>query len=104
VKRRWSREAEQDLAGIHAYIAKDNPIAASQVIDRIIAATERLEFAPYLARKGEIEGTHELVLSDLPYIVVFRVTDETIDIHGVVHGARHPRVRRSRARRATRKP
>lgn len=86
---------------IHEYIAKSNPAAASRVIDRILTATERLEFAPYLARKGDVEGTFELVLSDHPYIVVYRVTEKSIDIHGVVHAARHPKVRQARVRRFT---
>ncbi len=40
---------------------------------------------PYLGRPGRKPGTRELVLSPLPYIVVYQITGE------VIHITRHPK-------------
>ena len=46
-----------------------------------------LENFPYLGRKGRIAGTRELIYSGLPYIVVYRVHDQVIEILRIYHGA-----------------
>lgn len=40
-----------------------------------------------LGRIGRARGTRELVFPDLPYIVVYRVTD-SVEILALVHAAR----------------
>ncbi len=42
---------------------------------------------PYRARAGKKEGTRELVLSSLPYVVVYQITGEVIHIVRILHGA-----------------
>jgi addiction module RelE/StbE family toxin len=94
VRRRvWSERAARQLGEIHAFIARVNPTAADRVLARIIAATARLEEYPYSARAGEAVGTRELVIPRIPYIVVYSVADDAIEIHGVFHTARDPRSR-----------
>jgi len=51
------------------------------VIDRI----ERLAGFPGLGRAGEVPGTRELVIS--PYVVVYRSTEEVVEILFLWHGA-----------------
>jgi toxin ParE1/3/4 len=41
---------------------------------------------PYSGRQGSVEGTYELVVSRLPYIAVYRVTD-SVEIVAVFHAA-----------------
>jgi len=41
-----------------------------------------------MGRRGEIEGTRELVLADLGYIVAYRVRDDRVEVFFVQHGAR----------------
>ena len=43
---------------------------------------------PYTGRVGRIEGTREAVVNRSPYIVVYRVSQETVEILGIWHGAR----------------
>lgn len=83
-----------DIAGIHRYIAHDNLQAAAVVAERIFRATWRLELFPLSGRKGAVEGTRELVVPRLPYIVVYEVTAATVDIIAVFHAAQD-RPRRS---------
>ena len=42
---------------------------------------------PNRGRPGRIENTRELVLSSLPYIVIYQVFDERLLILNIVHGA-----------------
>ncbi|PIW88418.1 MAG: type II toxin-antitoxin system mRNA interferase toxin, RelE/StbE family, partial [Nitrospirae bacterium CG_4_8_14_3_um_filter_44_28] len=37
---------------------------------------------------GRVEGTRELVISGLPYIIPYRVKNNTIEILRVLHAAR----------------
>lgn len=82
-------EALEDLQNIHAWIAKDNPRAADELIARIFNKVEKL-FAlelTYMGRPGLDPGTHELI--EYPYIIVYEVheTRDEIVILAIVHGA-----------------
>lgn len=85
---KWLKKAELDLEKAEAYIAKDNPQAAVEVIMTIITAVERLEFFPGIGRTGRIEGTRELVVDGTPYIVPYRKHGDVIEILRVYHAAR----------------
>jgi toxin ParE1/3/4 len=59
--------ARDELDGIYAWIAKDNPRAALEMIVRIEAKVMRLEIPrlTHMGRPGLIEGTRELI--EWPY-------------------------------------
>jgi hypothetical protein len=42
---------------------------------------------PYRCRPGRKPGTRELVFSGLPFLVVYRVRDDVIEINRILHGA-----------------
>jgi toxin ParE1/3/4 len=88
---RYDARALRELKGIHRYIARDDPAAASRVISRIEKSIARLVFAPLAARPGVVAGTRLLVVPGTPYLVVYRVRPETIDIVAVLHSARNRR-------------
>lgn len=87
---RLSRTAtyHADLAAIVDYIARDNPDAALAIWDRIEGRVERLAAFSKSGRPGRVEGTRELVVTGTPFIVAYRVTDESIIVLRVMHGAR----------------
>lgn len=84
---RYRVEAASDLVAIHEYIAADNPVAASAVITRIRQSVERLLLFPKSERLGRVPGTRELIVPNLPYIVVYQISDDLIDIVAVAHAA-----------------
>lgn len=84
----WLAEAGHDLTGIRQYIARDNPRAARDVAQRILATIDYLLDHPGIGRPGKLHGTRELVIPSLPYIVLYRVRGEVIEILGVLHTSR----------------
>ncbi len=81
--------ARSELDRVFAWIAKDNPRAAFEMIARIEAKVMRLG-APELAnmgRPGLVKGTRELL--EYPYIIVYKVHEERdeIVVISIVHGA-----------------
>ncbi len=84
---RWTPEASADLEHITNYLFEKAPEHAVRLVREIYDAPGALLNFPHRGRPGRRDGTRELVLSPLPYIVVYRVTDEVIQILRVLHGA-----------------
>jgi toxin ParE1/3/4 len=84
---RWSPEAADDFAAIVEYIRKQNPSAAERVANKIYDGVVSLASFPKQGRTGRTKGTRELVFSPLPYIAVYRVKDEVVEIARVLHGS-----------------
>jgi addiction module RelE/StbE family toxin len=82
---RWTTPALSDLVGIGDYVARDNRDAAARVVTSIRAHAARLSDYPELGRPGRIEGTRELVVPRLPYVVVYRLVVGEAEILTVLH-------------------
>ena len=76
-----------DLRRIHAFISRDNPVAANQVTAELVRACDSLEYFPNRGRAGVRPGTRELVRI-WRYVIVYRVLPERVDILRIWHGAR----------------
>jgi toxin ParE1/3/4 len=83
-------DARNDLDNIYAWIAKDRPRAALEMVARIEAKVMQLETPEltHMGRPGLVEGTRELL--EHPYIIVYQVREDRdeIVILSIVHGAR----------------
>lgn len=88
MKLRWTDGAVENLHSAHDYLEAENPDAAWDVVDRIISAAERLEQFPHMGRIGRVEGSRELVVTGTPFLVVYRVKGDSVQILAVLHGAR----------------
>jgi toxin ParE1/3/4 len=84
---RWSPEAAADFAAIVEYIRKQNPSAAERVANKIYDGVVSLASFPKQGRPGRTKGTRELVFSPLPYIAVYRLKNEVVEIARVLHGS-----------------
>ena len=87
-KLEWTLPALADLEAAFLYIFDDNPSAARGVRDRIRQSTERLADFPESGRPGRREGTRELVIPGLPYIIVYRIRGERVQLLRVLHTSR----------------
>ena len=85
---KWLRQAFLDLDEIEAYVTADSPAIAVKVVVKIITAVTLLREQQGIGRAGRVPGTKELLISGLPYIVPYRVKDETVQILRVYHTSR----------------
>ena len=86
----WTLQAREDLASIRAFINQDSPHAASVVVARLVAATDRIAQFPESGRAvPEFESSTVREVIHHPYRIVYRlVGDDEIHILTVHHGAR----------------
>jgi toxin ParE1/3/4 len=84
---RWTTPATNDLYNIVQRIRKDNPAAAAEVATILYDGCGGLSDFPRRGRNGRIEGTRELVFPGLPYIVVYKIQDEVVELLRIYHGA-----------------
>ena len=85
MKLKWTRLALQDMRHLHDYIAEDNPSAPDQMVLRINDAVQHLKQHPQMGKVGRCEGTRELILAKTPFIVVYVLKDNEIQIVAVIH-------------------
>jgi len=87
MKLRWSESAAADLERIADYLGDKTPAHAERLTLAIWRAPEMLLQSPLIGRPGRVPGTRELVLTPLPWILVYMPGPEAIDILRVLHGA-----------------
>ena len=86
---RWSAEAAEDLERIGLHIGNNNPPAARRVVRTIYDGVSALETFPERGRIGRLAGSRELVFSGLPYIAVYRIIGQTVEVSRIYHGAQN---------------
>jgi toxin ParE1/3/4 len=84
----WSPRAIRHLVAIREYIERDSDGNAALIAGRILEAIEILRTQPQMGRPGRLAGTRELVVSDTPYIVPYRVRRERLELLVVFDGRR----------------
>jgi len=85
---RWSIPAAEDLEHICEWIERDNPDAARRVARTIYDECGRLKDFPHLGRVSRrMAGRRELTFAPLPYIAVYQITENAIEISRIFHGA-----------------
>jgi plasmid stabilization system protein ParE len=82
---KWTRKALINLDDAVEYVAGGNPIAARKVAQRIWDSSQLLALQPGVGRPGRVQGTRELIISDLPYILPYFQKGNTIYILRVIH-------------------
>ena len=85
---RWQDDAINDLIQVRRFIAMDNPSAAASVANRIRSAVPELAKQPGMGRPGRVPGTRERVLVDAPYIIAWRVEEDSVVVLRVLHTSR----------------
>lgn len=84
---RWTEEAANDLEHIADYLLEHAPDRAPELVRTVYDAPAALLTFPNRGRLGKKEGTRELVLSPLPYIIVYTVRRDVIYVVRILHDA-----------------
>ncbi len=91
VQLKWTDLAGIDLDKIEAHIIQENsPIVAIDVVMNIIDSTHLILVQhPRAGRQGRLKNTRELVIDDVPFIVIYRehISTNSIEILRVLHDA-----------------
>ena len=84
---RWTFPAAEDLENIKDFLAKHYPHFAEPTVRAIYQRIRSLKAAPNKGRPGHRSGTRELPLTPLPYVVVYAVQPDAIEVLHIHHGA-----------------
>ena len=84
---RWTREAVADLERIADYLFQHVPDRAAELVRALYDAPALLLEFPHRGRPGKKRGTRELVLSRLPYLIVYALRSDVIFVVRILHGA-----------------
>ena len=85
---RWTDSAVRDFTHICDYIeTRTGPAASRKVALSIHRQTDLLAKFPEQGRTGRSPDTRELVFSGLPYLAVYRIHSDSVEIVRILHGA-----------------
>jgi toxin ParE1/3/4 len=82
---RWTSNAAEDLTRIVEHIRKDRPSAAQRVAKTIYEGVASLRNMPQRVRIGRAGNTCELVFARLPYIAVYEITPDQVQVLRIRH-------------------
>ena len=84
---RWRVRALDDLRGYYEWLKTIEGAKPKRTVARIRAAAESMKRLGDIGRPGVEPGLRELSVRNAPYVVVYRVEGEEIDILAVYHTA-----------------
>jgi toxin ParE1/3/4 len=84
---RWTPAAAADLEQIKDYLTEHNSQFAESTVLELYETIYSLKSSPHRGRAGREEGTRELVIALLPYLVAYRIKEQTVEILHIFHGA-----------------
>ena len=85
----WSEQAAAQLQAIRDYLARSSPGYAQTLAERIVQRSETLADFPLLGAEVAEYGDESLrELFEHPYRILYRVSEQQVQIVAVVHSAR----------------
>ena len=84
---RWLTQAQRNRLEQLDYIAQDKPLAAIGQDERIERQINMLLAHPKMGRPGRVTGTRELVISGTPFVVIYRLQEQSIEVLRLLHSA-----------------
>jgi plasmid stabilization system protein ParE len=88
VKVRWSAAAVRHLQEVFDYLQGESSAGAITTRRGIMETKRRIGQMPFSGRAGRTEGTREAVVPRTPYMMVYRISDQIVEILGIWHSAR----------------
>ena len=87
-KCKWTDKALDDLLIIQEYISKDKPKTSVDITKKIVlTVVEQLSRFQNIGKAGRVNGTRELIIPNTPYIAVYWIKSESIEILRVIHSS-----------------
>jgi len=86
---RWTPAAAADLQNISDYLKEHHPHYRQPTMRKLYDTIRSLKQMPGRGRPGSEEGTREVLFHPLPYVAVYRVTEEAVEVLRIYHGAQN---------------
>jgi plasmid stabilization system protein ParE len=84
----WTDTALGHLDAIYRYIARDSPVYAKRMVDRLTRRSQQIGAFPLSGRMvPEYEMTQIREAVEGPYRVIYYIKPDQIDVLAVLHGA-----------------
>lgn len=86
----WTDTAEAHLDAIYRHIARDSPVYAKRMVDRLTRRSIQIADFPQSGRKVpeyNFEQIREVI--EGPYRIAYHIKADQIDVIAVLHGARN---------------
>ncbi|MBB4767555.1 MULTISPECIES: type II toxin-antitoxin system RelE/ParE family toxin [Xanthomonas] len=80
LRRDWTVPAARQLAHAQDHYHALNPTAAAAMARQVLEATRTLAEQPGRGRAGRVAGTREWVVKQTPYVLVYRVRDDALQL------------------------
>lgn len=87
----WGDGARTDFDRAVASLRVQSPAAAHRIGSRILDAVTLLELFPAMAPPSKHRGLRQLVVMRTPYLVIYRVIEDVVEIRAVVHAKQRRR-------------
>lgn len=81
-------EAEADLLSIAVHIAQDSTDRARSFVARLRERCNQLSAHPLMGRPRDDLSDGMRSIIERPYVLIYRVLDDTVEIVAILHGAR----------------
>lgn len=88
LRREWTAPAAKRFEHAQDHYHALNPVAAAAMARQVLEATRRLGEQPGLGRPGRVAGTREWRVARTPYLLVYRVRDDALQVLHVEVDAR----------------
>jgi addiction module RelE/StbE family toxin len=84
---RWTPAAAADLEHISNYLKENHPDYRQPTLRKLYETIRTLKDNPYRGRSGREEGTREIFFPPIPYVAVYRVREQIIEMLRIYHTA-----------------
>jgi toxin ParE1/3/4 len=84
---RWTPAAVADLEHISSYLKERRPQYRQPTMRKLYEAIRSLKQSPERGRPGSEDGTRELFSAPLPYVAVYRVDEDSVEVLRFYHTA-----------------
>lgn len=82
---KWLGAAENDLKILEAWYLENAPEHLADTAQRLFDAGRSLASLPLRGRPGLVDGTRELLVPGLPYMLVYVVLEDSVAIVRLLH-------------------
>lgn len=87
---RLTSRAYRDLADIADYLGSENPPAARRVANQIRRSLRTLGRFSLIGRPSGIADIRQYQVPRLPYLIMYRLAGDTVEILTIFHTSRNP--------------